>query len=213
MKRLALAPLAFVLAACPAAASVTAFSSFSGWQAAAGPTTLEDFAAAPLGPLTPGTTDIGTFSIFIDKNGDNRNSIADDDPNFFIGYIDNPADSNTLGAFVIRLLFDAPLTAFAASWSSTTTGDRLRATIDGTTFRFEDFLTGTGSGFLGWVSTDPFDEIILSVGNASPTIDGESFGMGSVLLAPPVADVPEPAAAALLLAGVCGLWSLRRRRP
>lgn len=212
MNRLALAPLLAALAAVPAEAAVTTFTSLSGWQAAAGFSILEDFSSAPVGPLAPGTTDIGAFSIFIDKNGENANRIAAGTPNFFSGYIDNPSDSLSTGAFQLRFLFDAPITAFAASWASTTSGDQLRATIDGTTLQFVDLLGTPGTGFLGFVSDNPFDFMTFSIGFASSTIDGEAFSMGNARLSatPPTVDVPEPAAAALLLAAIAGLRACRR---
>jgi len=205
MKRLALAPLLAVLAAAPADAAVTAFTDLAAWEAATGSHILEDFASAPIGTLAPGTTDIGAFSIFIDKNGAGANAITAGTPNFFTGYVDNPSNPLTTGAFVIRFLFDAPLVGFAASWASTTSGDMLRASIGGTTFDFEDFLGIPGGGFLGFTSTEAFDEIVFSVGNASATIDGESFSMGNARLASPPVDVPEPGALLLLATALAGL--------
>ena len=204
MKRLIAAGLLAGLAT-PAAAGVSTFTDLAAWQAAAGPSTLEDFSGSPPGILSAGSTDIGAFSIFLDKNNSGDNTIAGQR---FNGYIDDPTASIDNGALVLRFDFEAPLVGFAGDWLSMINADRVTVTLAGQTIEFDNFLTGNGDGFLGFVSTVPFTSLQFGLELASATIDGERFALDNARLA---ATVPEPPAITLLTGAlfVAGVW--RRR--
>lgn len=208
MKRLLVVCILAGLAAAPANAAVATFTDVAAWQAAAGPSTLEDFSGSPLGAMAAGSTDIGAFSIFLDKNGGGNNAFSA--PRFG-GYIDDPTASLDVGALVLRFDFDAPLIGFGGDWTSMINADRVTVTLAGATIQFDNFLTtGNGDGFLGFVSTTPFTSLQFGLELASPGIDGERFTLDNARLA---AAVAEPPAAALLAVALLAAGTWRRRGP
>jgi hypothetical protein len=208
MKRAVALGLLAALTVAKADAAVATFTTLAGWQAAAGAATLETFNATPTGPLAPGSNDIGAFSVFLDANGQDLNAI--NASGFLSLYVDE-VGSLSRGGFVVRFDFDTPLIGFAASWASTTSGDRATISLAGSTFQFDNFLP-SGGGFLGFVSTVPFSSVSFAHESASLGTDGEGFALDNARLATGItAAVSEPSAIAMLCLGLIGAGAMRRR--
>jgi hypothetical protein len=200
-----------LLATTPADAAVTVYTDQAAWLAAVSGVISENFESSPLGELAPGTTDIGAFSITIDQNFGDVAIVDNGNINGsrqFHGLL--ASDGTTILDFSE---FGSSIFGFAGTWNSTTTNDRLTVTIAGTTIEFDDHLPGNGSGFLGFVSTDPFS--ILQFRTETVTSDGEAFDLDDVLIATGLASttpIPEPGTMGLLATSLLGLGLLRRRR-
>jgi hypothetical protein len=78
-----------------------------------------------------------------------------------------------------------PIIAFAGYWTQTTRFDNgLRASINGETIKFSDYLgTGDGSGFLGYVvdEASSFSNIDLTLAGLGD--DGERFTLDNAMIA------------------------------
>ena len=137
------------------------YTTEASWLAALGSVTLstEDFEATALGSLTaPGTTDVGLFSVTLNAVGDaGTNEVTNESATGMSGRhlnLDIDGDNNTQVDFSS---FDVGgVIGFAGTWASTTTGDLLTLTVNGTTLNFDDFLSGSGNGFFGIVDSMPF---------------------------------------------------------
>ncbi len=57
------------------------------------------------------------------------------------------------------------ITAFGANFFSTLDGALLNVTVLGELINFSDYLTGDGTGFLGFTSDTPFSSIVFDVGD------------------------------------------------
>ena len=195
--------LAAMAAASPALAAPLAFTDAAAWAAAAGTAPIPVL-MADVDPLPPGTTDVGPFSIRIDRNDDGDTRV---DGGVFEGDIDASPEETSEIDFVD---FDIAITGFGAEFFSTTTGDLLTVTINGVTFRFDTLLTSDGDGFVGFY--DPAGITTLAVRTEMLTTDGEAFDMADVRLIPgePV-ETPTPAALALFGLGALVLAAARRR--
>lgn len=197
--------------ATPARAVPIVFTDLAAWQAAVAAvpmsnTRIEDFESATVGPLVPGTNDIGRFNVTIDNNDEGdvriRNSGSVNGTREFRGDLDN--DGTMMLQFSFPILF-----GFAGDWDSTTSGDSLTMTINGDEIRFEDFLSGDGDGFLGVIDLDGFSQI--DFGRLSETSVGEAFSLDNARLA----RVPETGASWMLLGfslvALSGLSAVLRR--
>jgi len=189
--------------------AVTVYTNEAAWLAAtSGSITVEDFESSPLGLLAPGTTNIGSFDISIANNADNVVAIADG------GSVNGSREFQGFVASTSNLSIDfsnfsaSPLYAFAGEWFSTTTGNLLTMNINGTTIKFDDYLSGVGSGFLGFVDTNAFTNI--NFGTEGTTSFGEFFSLDDAQFAG--ASVPEASSLYLLAFGLLGLLGAARRK-
>jgi len=110
--------------------------------------------------------------------------------------------SNYSGANSINLLM--PTTAFGGDFISTHSAGGLTLRVGSLQYEFSSLLpNGAGSGFLGFVSTDPFSQITLF--DASKN---ETFGLDNVSF---VTAVPAPGAAILGFIGLGTVGWVKRR--
>jgi len=192
-----------------ASAIPVVYTSEASWLAAlSGSTVLtENFESSPVGSLSPGTTDIGLFDVTIQNNSEGQVAIATggmvNGTTEFHGDVDT--DSTLYVDFSNFAL--SPMRGFAAEWASTTSGDRLTVDVNGTIIQFDNYLAGSGDGFLGVVDTTPFTSIRF--GTEGTTSFGEFFAVDEFRIAS--AAVPEPSTLLLLGSGLVGLGYLRRR--
>lgn len=189
-----------------------AFTTEASWIAALGAATIatENFESTALGSLTaPGTTDVGLFNVSLNAVGDaGTNTVTAGSATGMSGRhlrLDLDLDNNTQVNFSN---FDLPgVFGFAGTWASTISGNKLTMTVNGTTLKFSDYLTGAGNGFFGIVDTTMFSSIEL--GTEGLNSFGEDFRVDNVKLA---SSVPEPATIALMGLGLLGVGVSRGRK-
>ena len=189
--------------------AVTVYTNEAAWLAAtSGSITVENFESSPLGLLASGTTNIGSFDISIANNADNAVAIANG------GSVNGTREFQGFVASTSNLSIDflnfssSPLYAFAGEWFSTTTGNLLTMNINGTIIKFSDYLSGVGTGFLGFVDTNAFTNI--NFGTEGTTSFGEFFSLDDAQFA--AANVPEASSLYLLAFGLLGLLGASRRK-
>ncbi len=163
----------------------------------------EDFEASMLGNFASNqATDLGLVDVIVGNNVSNSNpptqvsSIRGPGPGTingsqeFTGFLVNGAN------LILSLNFETDVFGFAGTWASTTTGDRLTVTVNGTVIEFDNFLTGSGNGFLGVLDSNPFSNITF--GREVLSTNGEFFVLDELLVATSTT-VTEPATASLLI--------------
>ncbi len=179
-----------------AAADPVVYTDRASWEAAVGGDIMtEDFAGAPVGPISTGVQTVGVLEFYMEVlDGSGYNEIRDggavNGSRGFRGRVSN-AGANVGGSFsddiptFVQVDYgDAPLTAFGADYSSTTSGAELQITLqgNGATIVFADYLTsGSGSGFLGIIDEDGFDSVWFEAVN--PTSLAELWDMDNVSVA------------------------------
>lgn len=172
------------------------YTSEASWLTALGgaAVTTEDFSSSPSGVLAAGTTDLGLFDVTITSNAEGQIGV-------FSEILNGDIDADSTLSMVFSNFDVTPLIGFAGDWGSTTTGDLLTITINGTTIQFDNFLAGSGDGFLGFIDTDSFTS--LTFGTEGTTTFGEFFTLDNVQVA--TSSVPEPGILALLTIGLLGI--------
>ena len=162
-------------------AAITVFTDRTAWETAVGDFLTEDFNSMPDGALSLGLNNAGLIDIRV--NG----AVAQNQ--FFNGRF--IGDTRSQDGVTQDLVFSTSVVAFGADWGETTTNSLLITNISGETIRFSDYLSGDGTGFLGFVSDVDFAEVTMSdeglSGNEVYTMDNLSFSNV----------VPEPAAIAV----------------
>lgn len=208
VKVLALITLAVGGPATEAAAAPIVYTNQATFTAALAGTTIstEDFSASPLGVIGGGTTDLGLFSVTIDQNPDLFTAIVDGGSINGTRQLNGDLDEGGV-VFNLSNFSPSPIVAFGGTWTSTTTGDLLTITVNGTTFQFDNHLAFPGNGFLGIIDFAGFTTV--SLGRESVTSFGEAFGLDDVQVA---AAVPEPATLLLLGTGLLVAGARRRTR-
>ncbi|GEM_PF-6965117 len=178
------------------ASALDPFTDFGAWEAAAGPSIMDDF------------TSYGAVDLNLGEN------------DFFDGYTVTLEGTGTGGAaingasnFVFTLgeelqsitwTFDEDITGFGADWLNSFVSNGLTVTIDGQSFNVEDSLPAANFEFLGFANGGSFAGATLTVTNAGA---GTEFAAISNLYYAPV---PSPAGLSAL--GMVGLLASRRRR-
>ncbi len=200
----------------PVQASVIVYTDRTAWETAVGSFITEDFNTLAPAPFTMGRNNAGLVDIdIIGLNGYTNpgrwNRIAAGGSNTFdvdgSTFLTLETDRSGTDQQLTRLIFDRPISGFAADWNSTTNSSLLTLTIGFDQINFSDYLTGAGDGFLGfvanrWFNLASFDQL---------GTDNEVFGLDNLSFSP--APVPTPSSLLLLALGLGGIgWSHRRRR-
>ena len=195
MRRCPIAPLvaALVVAAAPASAQLTAFTSRAAFEAAAGPLLTQPFSAPfELVPTTGATYAFPGATLTLDANHGGMTYGGGD------VLVDlHPAGMGEPG--FLRFTFGAPVRAFGADFLLfDDPAIVLRAVVNGVTL-------DVGEGFFGVVSTVPFTTV--DVRDPSDftfvVVDDASFSVSAV---------PEPGTVSLLLVGLAAGAAVARRR-
>ena len=177
------------------------YTTEASWLTALGGATVtsENFEASPLGNLAVGTTDVGLFDISITSNAEGQIGIAGGGNINGSRQFNGDIDSDSTLSMNFSNFGISPLSAFAGEWASTTSGDLLTLSVNGSLIEFDNYLAGAGNGFLGFIDTDGFTS--MTFGTEGTTSFGEFFNLDNVQ----VASVPEPGTLFLLAAGLLGL--------
>ncbi len=193
MRRMALVLGIALMAATPAQAQFSTFTSRAAFNGAAGPLQTETFDAPfTLVPIAGATYAIAGGTVTFDANlGGMMFGGGDFFADLLAGGVMSPQ--------FVRFDFASPIRSFGADFSSfDLPGITLEAMIGATTFSF-------GEGFFGIVSTTPFSS--LSLRNPS---DDTFFAVDDLSVS--VSTVPEPATVWMMLAGVALLAAHTLRR-
>jgi hypothetical protein len=132
-----------------ASAAVEVYTTLAAWEvrvAAASPLpciSIDDFEDGDI-PLVVGTTDVGLFDVTVD------------DVPFPLGQLGGSFKGiygGTSGptVFDFHNFDNAPIIAVAGDWARTTNNGKLQVAINGQLIKFDDHLTLSGNGFLGFV--------------------------------------------------------------
>lgn len=189
--------------------AVTVYTNEAAWLAAtSGSISTENFESSPLGALSAGTTDIGSFDITIDNNNEGQIAIVNGGSINGSRQFNGDVDTDSTLSVDFSNFSASPLYAFAGEWASTTSGDLLTVNINGQVVQFDNYLAGTGNGFLGFIDTDGFTS--MTFGTEGTTAFGEFFSLDNVQFAS--ASVPEASSIYLLAFGLLGLFGIARRK-
>lgn len=207
-----IAAVTFILAPRDSAAAITVFTSREAWVAAVGAHETEDFESVvdfTAVPFSGGVFSTQHFDIFVDQNHGRIGPATDGFFNFrtpglsgtfFVGDVHGPSSPpphfNTIQ-------FSNAITAFAANFAALDDGGVRAISIAGESFD----VRGDGvlylAQFFGVISTTPF--LTVDIRNQDPIL--ERYGMDNVSFR----FVPEPSALLLLLVGLGGFASQKRR--
>lgn len=209
------AAMAMAFAGQADAASVTAYSDKTSFDAAAGTTVLEDFSAGACCSVytqindttVSGIKDGATYSLATPFTG--LNSFLFNGGGGFSGPW---LDSYTYGGnSALKVAFDNPVSAFAFETNSFM-GTGFTATINftngGTSVQTGSGISGTAMQFFGFTSDMAIASVeIQGIGNNSHNFSLDNFQFGGAVPA-----VPLPAALPMLLAALGGFGFMARRR-
>jgi hypothetical protein len=200
---------AVLLTAATSAAQVTTHLGQASWEADTrdGSVATDDFAGFPdpAQDIPEGVEfDVGLFDVLYTTVVGNGNSAID------VGGLPTPRlrlrtdQTGNDAVTAIEFVFDPPVTAFGADWSSVDAADGITMDVDGTPIDLSAALVGSGeAGFIGFTSRQPVDMIVWSW-------SGDAFFTTSQVF------VPEPAADLLGCVSLASLGVIRRmirRRP
>jgi hypothetical protein len=194
--------------------ALTVYTDRSSWEAATASFVTEDFNGFTSDVLfSSGVNNAGLIDVLITGNpGVNRIDAPPLGPMFWSGQpIDATAfflgEADKLGGEFPSLVFPYTIDSFGADWGSTHSLASLTMTVGSTTIVFEDYLpSGLGSGFLGVVSTTPFNQADFN----TVLTRSEVFGMDNLGFGP---TIPEPTTLAIWgILGAIGLAVGYRRR-
>jgi hypothetical protein len=205
MKKMLLGFLMFQLMAGTAhALTLTTYTDFAAWNAAAGTSTLEDFNDENLGPFT--TRDFGDFTATLYNQRNNYTPSITEKiwrlelrKELRLPQLDS--DSYT------QLLFESPITALGFDWRNTDDSyDDIEMNISGQIFEFGE---AWHYGFYGVVATSgTFDAIDFGY-TATGNYDDLQFGYIDNIR---YHTVPEPTTLFLFGLGLLGLAGENRRK-
>ena len=195
--------------------TLTVYTDRSSWEAAMTSFVTEDFNGFASDVLfSSGINNAGLIDVLITGNvGVNRIDAPPLGPEYWSGQpIDDTAfflgEADRLGGEFPSLVFPYTIDSFGADWGSTHSLGSLTMTVGLTTIVFEDYLpSDVGSGFLGVVSTTPFNQADFS----TVLRDSEVFGMDNLSFG---TVIPEPSTFILLATAALGLlaYGWRRKR-
>lgn len=196
-----------LLAAVRPAQAFGLYTDRASWEAAVGQFTTETF-DTPIDGAPAITFGNGISSIGV--NGSVTNQVQ---AGSYWGRVDTSGDfPNRFRE--IRWVFPTPVFAFAADWIGAATGSGLTvsANFDGLgiqTISLRNSLGAPGTGFLGFVGTANFSELVFR--EEQPIFDdfGDEFFQVDNLS---IAAVPEPTTIAGLALAGAGMVALRRRQ-
>jgi hypothetical protein len=205
-QRFAAAALA-LLAATPAAATITTYASRASFDAAAGATSSFDFEGIITfnGIRAYGfpTQDFGPFTV-----STNSGSLAVIDEGYAGGSQFSMGTSDSLYVNGSpTLTFDVPLFSLGMDLGAFAGGTTLTITLPTGSFSVITPASNTGSLFFGLTSTEAFSSVVVAFagGDNAVKIDNLSFSSTA-------AEVPEPAMLGLFGLGMIGLGLSRRRK-
>ena len=197
-------PTLLLLIASPAAADVIAYTDVVEWENAVlaqtnGHFHAQDFEGAPAGPLSSGVNDFHPFYVTI-SGAPGLNAIDDDpgaplSPNGSTYLLGDPLADMHLSIIDYPPMFQ-PI-GLGAHW--VLSGD-LSLEVQGTMIPVSDLLP-SGSGFLGFVTDQQENEIVINV-------SGDAFGIDDIR----TGNVPGPGSMWVAGASILGLVGRRRRR-
>ncbi|MGI9428211.1 MAG: hypothetical protein ACR2NM_06105 [Bythopirellula sp.] len=208
--------LALVLPSRKTRGELMVFTDRSNWESTVGATDTEDFNNAELQWLMTGAGftfsehRMGKLSIGakgdylgVDYNPTIRDTIDQLSPNGtqHLGGI----LSNIEVIMQAAIIFDHPVSAFGADWASATNQGGVILNVNKANLNLADYLSGTGTGFLGIVSTEPFQEVVLT----SPR--REDYGLDNISF-----QIPEPSVSSfvvMLSIVTTGMTRFRQRCP
>lgn len=208
MKRsITLITLALSLLTVSANAALTFYTDRSSWQSAVGTSTTESFNFVSPYWLSEGVNNTGLLNIqLIGLAAQSQWNAIDDGTGFHSmdgspfyqgGSNVNNGENIISGADFIDIHLPDPVMAFGADFVSTHSGGGLTLSVDGVEYEFGDLLPdGVGTGFLGFISTEPFLTVRLYDNQKR-----ETFGLDNVSFTL----TPEPGTLVLFVLGAAAV--------
>ena len=196
------------------AATITAFSDRTAFEAAAGSLTTETFDGYTSDQSFNGTTfDVGDFTLSSDETA--VRNIIDALP---VDGNGESIDGTTYLSYYLRrttatITFDTAITAIGFDQQYFGNGEDVSSisVLDG---QFLDGLIGTSGSFFGLISDTPFTTVLFSsIINDGFSVDNLSYG-GSTSTEPPSetpSEVPLPASLPMILGGLAAMGLMKRR--
>jgi len=212
---------------CPTApASIMVYTERSAWEAAVSVYVTEDFEGLSPETFTLGDNDAGRITVNVSGLNGNalagRNAITKHGASPFnvngSTQLTLETDRDGVDQQLVDILFGRDINAFAGDWNSTTSASGLTVTLGSEVIKFNEFLTGMGDGFLGFVSSAAFSMARFDQLNLTENIAGftnnEVFGLDNLSIGEGVVAinaVPAPSSFTLFGLGLAGLIFAKHR--
>lgn len=201
---------------CPSApASIMVYTERSAWVAAVSFYVTEDFEGLSPDTFTLGDNDAGRITVrvsglnsgvLVGQNAITRDSTSPFNVNDST-QLTLETDRDGVDQQLVDILFGHNINAFAGDWNSTTSSSGLTVTLGSEVIKFNEFLTGMGDGFLGFVSSAAFsiarfDQLNLTE-NVAGFTNNEVFGLDNLSISEGVVAINAvPAPSSFMLFGL-----------